>query len=43
MKQTKTVPGLIVFLTVAIMTAAINVVLVEAGTKPDWQKISHEL
>ncbi|MEA3347460.1 MAG: hypothetical protein U9Q39_00215 [Pseudomonadota bacterium] len=42
MKQTKIVPGFIVFLTVAIMTAAINVVLVEAGTKPVWQKISHE-
>ena len=42
MKQTKIVPVFIIFLTVAIMTAAINVVLVEAGTKPVWQKISHE-
>ena len=42
MKQTKIVPGFIVLLTVAIMTAAINVVLVEAGTKPVWKKVSHE-
>ncbi|MCG8430402.1 MAG: hypothetical protein MJA29_04440 [Candidatus Omnitrophica bacterium] len=42
MKRSKIVPGVIVFLTVAMMTAAINVGLVEAGTKPGWQKISHE-
>lgn len=42
MKQTKFVPGFIVFLTVAIIIAAINIVLVEARTEPLWQKISHE-
>ena len=42
MKQTKIVLGFIVFLTVVMMTAAINVLPVEAGTEPVWQKISHE-
>ncbi len=42
MKQTKIVPGFIVVLTVAIVTVAINVVLVAAGTESVWQKISHE-
>ena len=42
MKQINVVQGFIIFLTVAIITAAINVVLVEAGTKTVWQKISRE-